>query len=203
MKDIFEAIECQSATLSFQLERRAQKKGYPVHYTGYTLSPSPGVLFKVYHTLVHLPRGSWANFQPRGTPEADGKSWYIAIKRSDGIVRASFAGGLWLRPHGEDWAVHYGAEPLNADHIDMLLEDLQKPGLSGLQLAISRLWTVRFGRMPFEMSQQLETLKNVDHMDLIYDALVDQRTRKQIDNLIFNEPPLDHPPVILKYLPRE
>lgn len=203
MKDVFEAIECQSAHLSFQLERRAQKRGYPVHYTGYTLASSPGVLFKVYHTLVHLPRGSWANFQPKHAPEEGGQAWSIGIKRSDGIVRSSFQHGLIMKPHGDDWAVHYGAEPINADHIDALLEDLQKPGLSGLQLAISRLWTVRFGRMPLEMTQKMETLRNVDHMDLIYDALVDQRSRKQVDGLIMNEPSLDSPPMLLKWLPRE
>lgn len=203
MKDIYEAVECQSAQLSFRLERVAQKKGYAVHFSSYTIQPEAGKFIKLFHTMVHLPRGFTASFNPEHEPRDDGKRWHFEMRRSDGITRASFVNGLNMVPRDDDWVICYGDEPFNADHMEMLFEEMQLPGPSGLALAISRLWVVRFGRMPFEISTQIEKLKNVDHMDLIYDALLDQRSRKQIDDLIANEAPLDAAPRILKYLPRE
>jgi hypothetical protein len=203
MKDLYEAIECLSAKLSFRLEHWAKKKGYPVHYTGYNVQSQSGTRVRVYHTLVHLPNGYFANFQPREAPEPDNQSWHIAIRRSDGLVRQSFVNGLMVRPFEQSYGLFYGEEQLNADHIELLLEDLQKAGPSGLHNAISRLWTIRFGHMPVSVVSQIESLSNVDHLDLIYDALQDDRSRKQIDELLAHEPPLSAGPRPLRYLPRE
>jgi hypothetical protein len=212
MKDLYEAIECQSALLSYRLERCAQNRGFSVHNSGYTISPKPGQFVRLYHTRVHLPQGIDANFSPRAEPQPDGQSWHFDIQRGDGIVRSSFAQGLSLvHSHSDDpdddgWVIIYNgptAEPLNADHIQSLFNELQLPGPSGLQLQITRFWTIRFGRPSLPLASAIERLSNVDHMALIYDALLDQRSRKQILGLIENEAPLSAGPQPLRYLPRD
>ena len=204
MKDIYEAIERVSAMLSYRLERAAQKKGFPVHYTGYNLMTPSGGLLKVFHTLVHLPRGYGASFVPRATPEEAGDSWHIDIRRNDGIVRTAWVAGMDMRKDVDgEWTIFFNGEPLSADLIARLYDEMEKPGPSGLHLAISRLWIVRFGRMSFDLAQALEVLNNVDHLDLIYDALLDQRKQKLIEDLIRNPPPLYSPPQTLASLNRD
>lgn len=203
LKDIYEAIECQSAMLSYRLERVAQKQGYAVHFSSYTIQPKPGQFVKLFHSMVHLPRGYSAGFNPDHEPSDDGQRWHFDMRRSDGITRASFVNGLDMLPREDEWVICYNGEPLNADHIELLYGEMQLPGPAGLALLITRMWIVRFGRMPFEVALQIEKLKNFDHMALIYDALLDQRSRKQIDDLIANEPPPSSAPRTLKYLPRE
>ncbi len=206
MKDIYEAIERMSAQLSYRLERAAQKKGFAVHYSGYNLCAPSGQIVKLFHTLVHLPRGYGASFVPRQAPEADGSSWHIDIRRNDGVVRTGWANGMTLRRQegGEDeWVIFFNGEPLSAERIASLFVELEKPGPSGLHLAITRMWIVRFGRMPFELAQALEVITHVDHLDLIYDALLDQRKRSLIEDLLRNPPPVHALARYLAAIPRD
>jgi hypothetical protein len=212
MKDLYEAIERMSAQLSYRLERAAQKKGFAVHYSGYNLASPTGQIVKVFHTLVHLPRGYGASFIPRHQPESDGVSWHIDIRRNDGIVRSAWQNGLVLRktpdvdgaPDDENpWTIYYQDEPLSAERIANLFSELEKPGPSGLHLAISRMWIMRFGRMPFDLVQALESIRHVDHLDLIYDALLDQRKRALIEELLRNPPAAHEPARHFLSLPRD
>lgn len=207
MKDIYEAIERMSAQLSYRLERVAQKKGFAVHYSGYNLCAPSGQIVKVFHSLVHLPRGYGASFVPRPQPEPDGESWHIDIRRNDGVSRSAWLQGLTMRksPAGEEeeWTIYMGGEPLHAERIAHLYSELEKPGPSGLHLAITRMWIMRFGRMPFELAQALESITHVDHLDLIYDALLDQRKRALIEELLHNPPPAHSPARYLASLPRD
>ncbi len=207
MKDIYEAIERMSAQLSYRLERAAQKKGFAVHYSGYNLASPSGSIVKVFHTLVHLPRGYGASFIPRHQPEADGASWHIDIRRNDGVVRSAWQDGLTMRksPEGEEepWTLYCQGEPLSAERIAHLYSELEKPGPSGLHLAIARMWIMRFGRMPFELVQALEGIRHVDHLDLIYDALLDQRKRALIEELLRNPPAPHEPARHFASLPRD
>ncbi len=207
MKDIYEAIERMSAQLSYRLERAAQKKGFAVHYSGYNLCTPSGQIVKVFHTLVHLPRGYGASFVPRQAPEAYGVSWHIDIRRNDGVVRTSWVNGMALKKAAEGseeaWEIIYNGEPLSAERIAQLYGELEKPGPSGLHLAITRMWIVRFGRMPFELAQALEVITHVDHLDLIYDALLDQRKRALIEDLLRNPPPVHALARYLAAIPRD
>ncbi len=211
MKDIYEAIERMSAQLSYRLERAAQKKGFAVHYSGYNLASPSGQIVKVFHTLVHLPRGYGASFIPRHQPEADGVSWHIDIRRNDGVVRSAWQEGMTLRRSpttgaeetDDPWTLYYQGEPLAAERIAQLFTELEKPGPSGLHLAISRMWIMRFGRIPFELAQALEGISHVDHLDLIYDALLDQRKRALIEELLRNPPAAHEPARHFASLPRD
>jgi hypothetical protein len=214
MKDLYDAIEALSAQLALRIERCAKKRGYAVSLSSYSLRPQPGRLIRLHHTLVSLPGGYTATFAPRDTAEPDGETWLITIKRSDGVVRGSYEHGLLVRrtapptdENGGDasagetgFAVHHDGQPIYADHIERLLDDLQKPAPTGVAMAISRIWNVRFGRMPMSVVQQLDSMKNAEHLDLIYDALLDQRGRAQIDELLAADPA--GPPRTLKDLPK-
>lgn len=206
MKDIFDAIERVSAQLSYRLERAAQKKGFAAHLSAYPLYPKPGVMVRLFQTLVHLPRGYGVNFVPRTEPEADGASWQFDIRRNDGVLRTAWARGYTMRREpeaenpDEEWVIYDWKEPLTMDRIYALMNELEKPGPSGLGLSITRHWVLRFGHMPMELAQKLEAIQSVDHLDLIYDALIDQRRRSLIEELINNPPHVHAAPVLLKYL---
>ena len=45
-------------------------------------------------------------------------------------------------------------------------------GLSGMSLSIARLWIMMYGRMPADFSTRLEAIRDVDLLDKMYDALI-------------------------------
>src|SRR4051812_16456004 len=101
MKDLFEAIERLSAQLSYRLEHIAKKASLAVHFSGYSVSPKPGVLVRLFNTMIHLPKGYAVSFNPRSQPEPSGESWHIDIRRNDGVARASWGNGITVRRLGE------------------------------------------------------------------------------------------------------
>ncbi len=184
MKDIFEAIERLSAQLSYRLEHIAKKSSLAVHFSAYSVSPKPGVLVRIFNTMIHLPKGFAVNFMPRAQPEPDGQSWHIDIRRNDGVARTSFSSGIGVRMLGEGFALTYEGRQLTGDDIHQMLNDLEKPGLSGMALSIARLWSMMYGRMPQHFATRLEAVRDVDLLDRIYDGLVNDAGAELVDALL-------------------
>ena len=184
MKDIFEAIERLSAQLSYRLEHIAKKSSLAVHFSAYSVSPRPGVLVRLFNTMIHLPKGFAVNFMPRAQPEPDGQSWHIDIRRNDGVARASFSSGIRVRKLGEGFALTYDGRQLTGDDIHQMLNELEKPGLSGMALSIARLWSMMYGRMPQHFATRLEAVRDVDLLDRIYDGLVNDAGAELVDALL-------------------
>jgi hypothetical protein len=184
MKDIFEAIERLSAQLSFRLEHIAKKSSLAVHFSAYSVSPRPGVLVRLFNTMIHLPKGFAVNFMPRSQPEADEQTWHIDIRRNDGVARASFSSGISVRKLGEGFALTYEGRQLTGEDIHQMLNDLEKPGLSGMSLSIARLWSMMYGRMPQHFATRLEAVRDVDLLDRIYDGLVNDAGAEFVDALL-------------------
>ena len=184
MKDIFEAIERLSAQLSYRLEHIAKKSSLAVHFSAYSVSPKPGVLVRIFNTMIHLPKGFAVNFMPRAQPEPDGQSWHIDIRRNDGVTRTSFSSGIGVRMLGEGFALTYDGRQLTGDDIHQMLNDLEKPGLSGMALSIARLWSMMYGRMPQHFATRLEAVRDVDLLDRIYNGLVNDAGAELVDALL-------------------
>jgi hypothetical protein len=191
MKDIFEAIERLSAQLSYRLEHIAKKSSLAVHFSGYSVSPKPGVLVRLFNTMIHLPKGYAVNFMPRSQPEPDGESWHIDIRRNDGVQRASWGSGITVRKLGEGFALTYDGRQFVGEDIHQMLSDLEKPGLSGMSLSIARLWIMMYGRMPADFSTRLEAIRDVDLLDKMYDALINDDGAEAVFALL---PALPTPP---------
>jgi hypothetical protein len=186
MKDIFEAIERLSAQLSYRLEHIAKKAALPAHFSGYSVAPTQGVLVRLFSTMIHLPKGFAVNIMPRAQPEPDG-SWQIDIRRNDGVSRSSWSGGLTVRKVGDTFALTYNGRQLAGEDIHKMLADLEKPGLSGMALMISRLWIMMYGRMPEEFATRLEAIRDVDLLDNIHDSLVNDTGADHVRSLIMGK----------------
>lgn len=184
MKDIFEAIERLSAQLSYRLEHIAKKSSLAVHFSAYSVSPKPGVMVRIFNTMIHLPKGFAVNFMPRAQPEPDDQSWHIDIRRNDGVARASFSSGIGVRRLGEGFALTYDGRQLTGEDIHQMLSDLEKPGLSGMALSIARLWSMMYGRMPQHFATRLEAVRDVDLLDRIYAGLINDAGAESVDALL-------------------
>lgn len=184
MKDIFEAIERLSAQLSYRLEHIAKKSSLAVHFSGYSVSPKQGVLVRLFNTMIHLPKGYAVNFMPRSQPEPGEQSWHIDIRRNDGVARASWSSGISVRKLGGTFALTYEGRQLAGEDIHQMLDELEKPGLSGMALSIVRLWSMMYGRMPQDFATRLEAIRDVDLLDRIYDGLVNDAGAEFVDSLL-------------------
>ena len=198
MKDLFEAIERLSAQLSYRLEHIAKKSSLAVHFSGYSVSPKPGTLVRLFNTMIHLPKGYAVSFNPRSQAEPGGQSWHIDIRRNDGVARASWGTGITIRKLGEAYALTYDGRQLVGEDIHKILGDLEKPGLSGMALSIARLWIMMYGRMPHDFSTRLEGIRDVDLLDRIYDALVNDDGADRVDAML----PAPLPPLPTETVPR-
>jgi hypothetical protein len=126
MKDIFEAMEKLSAGLSFAIQRVAQRKGWASKPYSVMLAPSPERTIIVVSTSVHLPMYRSAAIMPRYEPE-NGQMWQFEVRRTDGVIRDSWADGLTLSKSGGSFEILYGAIAVTDESLDMMLDDLGVP----------------------------------------------------------------------------
>lgn len=189
MKDLYEAIERLSARLSFHIESLAKRKSLAIHFSGYSVSPEDGVLIRLFHTLVHLPKGYAATFAPRPTAERteDGSSaWHIDIRRNDGVVRGSWASGITVKKLGGEYALVYRDKAISSEDILRILSELERPGMSGMTLDIARIYSMHYGRMPFDLAAALEGITDVNQLDRIYDAVLDGIGQGAVERMILH-----------------
>jgi len=126
LRDIFEAMEKLSAGLSFTIQRVAAKKGWASKPYSVMLAPSPERTIIVVSTSVALPLFRSAAIMPHYEPE-NGQAWQFQVRRTDGVVRESWAGGLMLTKSGGSYEILYGAIALTDESLDMMLDDLGVP----------------------------------------------------------------------------
>lgn len=195
MKAFYDAVERLTAFLSFRIEKVAKARCWAVHFTAYGANPELGLVLQLYSTMVHLPRGCFVTFMPRPLAEEGGEVWHIDIRRSDGVVRPSWAGGVRIAKRGDDYDLLLGDRPLTEQDLATMMVALEKPGMSGLLLDIARAWSMRFGPMPIELALALEAIRDFDLLDQIYDGLFADAGRADIEALVKSASPAAHPAV--------
>ncbi len=126
MKDIFEAMEKLSAGLAFSVQRVADRKGWASKPYSVMLAPSADRTIIVVSTSVHLPAYRSAAITPRYEPE-NGQTWQFEVRRTDGVVRDTWAEGLTLAKSGGRFEILYGAIALTDESLEMMLDDLGVP----------------------------------------------------------------------------
>ncbi len=180
MTDPYQAIEQLSALLFYRLERSAKKRGWATKSAAWQIAPPGGRPITVVATTLHLPRGLSGSFIPRSQPE-DGGGWLIDVRRSDGVVRQSFAYGLRLMQQQAAAVLAVNDQPLSEESLGEILDDLGRPGPSGVELWIRRLWAMRFGPMPVDLSARQETIRDVDQLDGLHAAMLRATHREEAE----------------------
>lgn len=127
MRDIYEAVEKLSASLAFAIERVAGGKGWASKPYSMMVAPFPDRYIMLVSTSIHLPYYRSASFTPRYQSEQGQKAWGIDIRRTDGVSRDTWAGGLSVSRTEGNWTLMYGVIALTDEWLDGLLEELGTP----------------------------------------------------------------------------
>lgn len=125
MRDIFEAAERQSATLAMYVEHLANRRGWSARtLSGMLMEPR---LMMIYGASVLLPYGRAASFVPARRPRVDGDTWMIEIKRSDGVSRPEWNGGIAIKKLNGSYTLMVGNQLLDEAALARLLEAIGEP----------------------------------------------------------------------------
>ncbi|MFI5288742.1 MAG: hypothetical protein ACHQ17_03795 [Polyangia bacterium] len=125
MRDIFEAAERQSATLAMYVEHLAKRRGWSARtLSGMLMEPR---LMMIYGASVLLPYGRAASFVPARMPRVDGDTWMIDIKRSDGVSRPEWNGGIAIKKLSGNYTLMIGNQLLDEGSLAHLLESIGEP----------------------------------------------------------------------------
>jgi hypothetical protein len=125
VRDIFEAAERQSATLAMYVEHLAKRRGWSARtLSGMLMEPR---LMMIYGASVLLPYGRAASFVPARMPRVDGETWMIDIKRSDGVSRPDWNGGIAIKKLNGNYTLMIGNQLLDEGSLAHLLEAIGEP----------------------------------------------------------------------------
>ena len=125
MRDIYEAAERQSATLAMFIEHLARRRGWSARtLSGMLMEPK---LMMIYGASVLLPYGRAASFIPARMPRVDGETWMIEVKRSDGVSRPQWNGGIAVAKKNGGYVLAFGNQILDEAALAALLEALGTP----------------------------------------------------------------------------
>ena len=125
MRDIFEAAEKHSATLAMYVEHLARRRGWGARtLSGMLMEPR---LMMIYGASVLLPYGRAASFIPAKMPRVDGDTWMIDIKRSDGVSRPQWNGGIAIKRLNGSYQMTFGNQLLDEATLAAMLEAIGEP----------------------------------------------------------------------------
>ncbi|HZS42548.1 MAG TPA: hypothetical protein VFF06_37215 [Polyangia bacterium] len=125
MRDIYEAAEKQSATLAMYVEHLARRRGWGARtLSGMLMEPR---LMMIYGASVLLPYGRAASFIPARAPRVDGDTWMIDIKRSDGVSRPQWNGGIAIKRLNGTYQMTFGNQLLDEATLAAMLEAIGEP----------------------------------------------------------------------------
>ncbi len=125
VRDIYEAAEKHSATLAMYVEHLARRRGWGARtLSGMLMEPR---LMMIYGASVMLPEGRAASFIPARMPRVDGETWMIDIKRSDGVSRPEWNGGISIKRQNGSYTMLLGNQLLDEAALAALLEAVGTP----------------------------------------------------------------------------
>jgi hypothetical protein len=125
VRDIYEAAEKQSATLAMYVEHLAKRRGWGARtLSGMLMEPR---LMMIYGASVLLPYGRAASFIPARAPRVDGDTWMIDIKRSDGVSRPQWNGGIAIKRLNGSYQMTFGNTLLDEATLAAMLEAIGEP----------------------------------------------------------------------------
>jgi hypothetical protein len=124
-RDIWQAAERQSAELALLIERLARERGWSARtVSGMLVEPR---LMMLYGASVLLPYGRAASFTPARTPRVDGDTWVIDVRRSDGVSRPQWNGGIAVKRLNGHYSLCVGNQPLDEPTLRAMLEAIAEP----------------------------------------------------------------------------
>jgi hypothetical protein len=124
LRDIYEAAEQLTAAMAMSVDHLAKQRGWASRtLSGMLVEPR---LMMLYSSSVLLPYGRGASFVPARAPRT-GDSWMIDIRRSDGVSRPEWNGGIAIRRVGGNYAMLAGSDQLDETVLDRMLEAIGTP----------------------------------------------------------------------------
>lgn len=121
MSDLLEAIQTLSIQLSDRIGRLTAARGWA--HKPYSWICAEGERFyQIVATTVSFPGGFHASFTPRA--EAQGGSWIIDVRRTDGRERQAWANGLRVSKAERGFALLGDGGPLSDEALGELLDEL-------------------------------------------------------------------------------
>src|SRR3954462_5754332 len=125
VRDIYEAAEKHSATLAMYVEHLARGRGLGAStLRGMLMEPR---LMMIYGASVMLPEGRAASFIPARMLRVVGETWMIEIRRSDGVSRPEWNGGIAIKRHNGSYTMLLGTTLLDETALTALLEAVGTP----------------------------------------------------------------------------
>lgn len=107
------------------VEHLARRRGWGARtLSGMLMEPR---LMMIYGASVLLPHGRAASFIPAKMPRMDGETWMIDIKRSDGVSRPEWNGGISIKRHNGSYTMLLGSQLLDEQSLSNLLEAVGTP----------------------------------------------------------------------------
>jgi len=183
MRDIYEAIEKLSVVLSLRIENAVRKRGWagkPNIERFEVAAPDRSVY--PARVSLQLPLGSRAVFAPDENPSADQTTWSIQVRRSDGILRASWASGFQVRKTEGGYQLFARDELLSEPLFKQILDELAGSGLTGHALTISKAYASRFGMVPAAVYEVLYSAQYVEQLELMHEAVLTGASQLEVES---------------------
>src|SRR6266566_7150782 len=93
------------------VEHLARRRGWGARtLSGMLVEPR---LMMIYGASVLLPYGRAASFIPARMPRVDGETWMIEVKRSDGVSRPQWNGGIAVQKKNGSYVLAFGNQVLD------------------------------------------------------------------------------------------
>lgn len=183
MRDIYEAIEKLTVVLALRIENAVRKRGWAGKAVLERFDVSaPGRLAYPTRIALPLPLGNRVTFMPADAPSDDKSSWKITIKRSDGVVRQSWADGLHLRQVDGGYQLFVRDEVLAEAQFKQILDELSATGLSGHAATICKAYLSRFGAASSEIYEILFSAQYVEQLEQMHEAVLTGASQLDVES---------------------
>jgi hypothetical protein len=113
---------------------------------------------------------------PRDRAEPGDECWVVDVKRTDGLCRDSWSGGIVIQPRepkkrGSSYALWLNDSVAGDRALQGLIDELARPLKDATRLSIFKLWKLRFTAMPPSIVGALERTPD-DNLDQLEAALL-------------------------------
>ena len=119
--DVWDAIERLSADLSLRIERIAGGMQLGTKPYSYIVANNIKTII-IVSTTVSFPSGHYASFSPR--PEPTGDTWQIDVRRTDGVERGGWTGGLYVMKGSKGYDLLREGSPISDDALAQMIYEL-------------------------------------------------------------------------------
>lgn len=182
MRDIYEAVEKLSVVLAMRVANSVRKRGWAnkAQTDRFVVAAPDGAAYPT-RIVLPLPLGGRVSFTPEPAPAADG-SWKFSIRRTDGVVRHSWADGITLKKGESEYQLFSRDELLSESVFSQMIDELSASGLSGHAAAICRAYIARFGAASADIYEILFLARHMEQLERMHDAVLTGASQLEVES---------------------